>query len=108
MPRSRHPNRDQFKFRVACAGVDAQLSAIGAALEVMARRNWRLPPPEEAQRCPLSACRRHRACQSDALRRACERIPFERAEAARVAAIPGEFPWNVIYPTEPDDDDDDD
>ncbi|VVT23454.1 hypothetical protein [Rhizobium sp. EC-SD404] len=106
MPRSHHPDRDRFKFRLACATVDEQLNAIGATIEAMARRRWRPPPAEEARRCDLAACRRHRACQSDAVRRACERIPFERAEAARVAAIPGEFPWNVIYPTEPNDDDD--
>lgn len=96
MPRKHFPDRDRFKFRLACAAVDAQLGAIGATLEVMARRQWRLPPTEDARTCPLAACRRHRACQSDAIRRACERIPFERAVAAEQAAEDGEFPWNVV------------
>lgn len=105
MPRSHHPDRDRFKFRLACATVDEQLNAIGATIEAMARRRWRPPAAEDARRCDLAACRRHRACQSDAVRRACERIPLQRDNAAREAAIVGEFPWNVIEETELSDDD---
>jgi hypothetical protein len=58
-------------WRARFLTLDCEIAAIRAASEAGLRADWRPAPPERARVCRLPACRRHGACQGDALRRVC-------------------------------------
>lgn len=60
-----------WKHRATLIELHREIAEIERLGEARARAAWRPAPPEKARICRLAPCRRHRACQSDAVRRAC-------------------------------------
>ncbi len=60
-----------LKRRIALSTLRRDITRIRDEIEALAREGWQPHPRDDAACCRLAACRRHRACQSDAVRRAC-------------------------------------
>lgn len=75
-----------MRQRLQLIDVEEEVHRLRTMAEAHARARWTPPGEDKAAACPLAPCRRHRACQSDAVRRACEKIALAEKRAAEAEA----------------------